>query len=534
MHFSEKLNFLMDITKTTNSALARYVILDASYISRLRNGKRRSPNNEEIINQMAAYFARNCSEEYQRKAVMDALALNPFPNNIHALTNAITLWLLAEKDNTQELVAQFLGNLSAIENSQTLKTGYQGKDMDFPRDEIAIYYGVEGKRQAAIYSLSEMISLDKPQTLLLFSDEETSWMMGDPVFTRQWAALMFQMIARGHRIKIIHTISRHLDEMLSAINQWMPLYMTGAIEPFYYSKKRDGVFARTLFIAPGTMALVSSSVNGETARAANVLHRNPTAVAAYEEEFIQYLRLCQPLMLIFTAKDREAALFTLTEFEKERCNTLIKTESLSLLTMPEKLFSQILKRSGLEKEKYQQYYRLCAENFRQSVRANSFIEIIKLPELQDVIDGQVKIALSSMMAGGAINYTPQEYLLHLQNIIILLRTYENYHVCLVHGPVEDRYTVYVKEDSGVLVAKTSLPPVVLAMSESNMTASFWDFFQAMTGARILDNQGNTNTIWKLMGYIDQLNKLIIKENQGDRYRGYDFRTELKVCHPIDI
>lgn len=508
MQFSEKLNFLMDITNTTNSALARYVILDASYISRLRNGKRQPPNNAAIINQMAAYFARNCSEEYQKKAVRDALDLNQFPNDVHALTNSIGLWLLAEKDNTQELVAKFLGNLSVTESSQTLETGPRGKDMDFPRDETSIYYGVAGKRQAVIYSLYEMISLEKQQTLLLFSDEETSWMTGDPAFTKQWAALMFQLIARGHRIIIIHTISRHLDEMLSAINQWMPLYMSGAIEPYYYPKKRDGVFARTLFIAPGTMALVSSSVGGETAGAANVLHRNPSAVAAYEQEFLQYLRLCQPLMLIFTEKKMDTALLTLSEFEKESCNTLIKTESLSLLTMPQELFSQIIERSGLDKKKFQKYYRLRTENFRRLVRTNSFTEIVKLPKPQDIIAGQVKIALSGMMAGGSISYTPREYLLHLQSIVGLLKMFENYHVCLVQGPVEDRYTVYVKEERGAIIAKTSLPPVMLAMNESNMTASFWDFLKTMADERILDNQDNKKAIQKLMEYIEQLKELL--------------------------
>lgn len=508
MQFSEKLNFLMDITKTTNSALARYVILDASYISRLRRGKRQLPRNEEIVNEMATYFARNCSEDYQKKALKNALGLNTFPKDVISVTNAITLWLFAEKNHNQELIGQFLGNLSAMGSCVALETGCQENDMSFPHDETAIYYGVEGKRQAAIYALSEMISLDKPHTLLLFSDEETSWMTGNPAFARQWATLMFQTIARGHRIKIIHTISRDLDEMLSAISQWMPLYMTGSIEPYYYPKKRDGVFGRTLFIAPGTVALVSSSVGGETARAANVLHRNPAAVAAYEDEFVQYLRLCQPLMLIFNAKDRDAALFTLTEFENQRGNTLIKTESLSLLTMPETLFSSIQERTGLERERLQDYHRLRTENFRQSVSASTFTEIIKLPEPQAVINEQVKVALSDMMAGGTIYYTPREYLLHIQNIVDLLYMHENYRVCLVHGPVEDRYMVYVKEEMGAIVAKTSLPPVVLAMSESNMTASFWDFLKTMAGARNFDNPDNKNTIHKLVGYIDQINKLI--------------------------
>ncbi|MDD4802640.1 MAG: transcriptional regulator [Syntrophomonas sp.] len=508
MQFSEKLNFLMDITKTTNSALSRYVLLDASYISRLRRGKRQLLRNEETVKGMAAYFARKCGEEYQKKAVKDALRLNPFPKDILSLTKAITRWLLAENDNNRELIEQFLGNLSVRESSVTIETGYQWDKTTFPNRETAIYYGVEGKRQAAIYCLSEMISLNKPQTLLLFSDEETSWMTEDPVFSKHWAALMFQTIARGHRIKIIHTISRDLDEMLSAISQWMPLYMTGAIEPYYYPKKRDGVFGHTFFIAPGTAALVSSSVGGQTAHAANVLHRNAAAVAAYEEEFQQYLRLCQPLMLIFNAKESDAALFTLTEFERERCNTLIKTESLSLLTMPQTLFANILERTELERERFLEYHSLRTDNFRQTVNTNTFSEIIKLPEPQVVIEGQVKVALSDMLAGGAIYYTPQEYLLHIQNIVELLNKYENYHVNLVRGSVEDRYMVYVKEEMGAIVAKTSLPPVVLAMSESNMTASFWAFLKTEAGAKTFDKPDNRNTISKLSGYIDHLNKLI--------------------------
>jgi hypothetical protein len=37
---------------------------------------------------------------------------------------------------------------------------------------------------------------------------------------RAYGACTFQ----GNKIKIIHTISRDLDEMLNAISQWMPLY----------------------------------------------------------------------------------------------------------------------------------------------------------------------------------------------------------------------------------------------------------------------------------------------------------------------
>lgn len=50
----------------------------------------------------------------------------------------------------------------------------------------------------------------------------------------------------------------------------------------------------------------------------------------------------------FYFKNKNSYLETLLEFEKEKCNTIIKTESISLLTMPEKVSSEILSRIGIK------------------------------------------------------------------------------------------------------------------------------------------------------------------------------------------
>ena len=57
-------------------------------------------------------------------------------------------------------------------------------------------------------------------------------------------------------------------------------------------------------------------------------------MASFAEEFKRYLRLCRPLMQIFRASDSDAYFETLAEFERGKADALIKTESLSLLTMP--------------------------------------------------------------------------------------------------------------------------------------------------------------------------------------------------------
>lgn len=503
MHFYEKLDFLMDLTKTSNSMLSRHMSFDASYISRLRGGKRRPPRNEDIVKNMAEYFARRCGDGYRQKAIADMMELIPLPKDAELLANAIALWMLPEKDSNKHKLGKFLNGLSGIKD-RPMPAGIQEYEKGFPDGELAVYYGVEGKRQAVLYFLNEIIAQEKQQSLLLFSDEETSWMTGDPAYERQYAALMIKALSQGIIVKIIHTVSRNLDEMLSAISQWMPLYMAGTIEPYYYPKKRDGIFRRSLFIAPGTAAVVSNSVGEETTNSVNLLFRNPTAVASFQEEYLQYLSICRPLMRIFNSKDRAACLATIAEFEKEERNILLKTESLSLMTMPEELFSQMLYRMEGNNTHMLDYHKTRDEKFQSLLLSHSVTEIVVLPQPKEAASGKVKMALSDMMGGGAVYYTPDEYLLHLQNVIRLLDTCENYHVHLAKEPIENRYSVYVREELGAIVAKTSQPPVVLFMNEGNMAASYWDYLKSIIKENAYENPNNTVVAAALRDYVNKL------------------------------
>ncbi|MEA5039120.1 MAG: transcriptional regulator [Clostridiaceae bacterium] len=504
MTFADKLNFLMTITETSNSVLAGRVSLDASYISRLRRGKRLMPRDAGIIQSMAASLARRCSGDYQKKVLSDVLGLASLPDDSAAFAGRIADWLLHGNPGGVEPVEQFLScfsNLGSHPVSARPQMKYQPPSL---HEAVSIFYGIEGKRQAAEYFLSEVAACEKPQTLLLFSGEETSWMTADPEFSHKWAELMIRILSKGNKIKIIHTISRDLDEMLSAIGQWMPLYMSGNIEPYFYPKKRDGVFKRTLFIAPETAAVVSNSIGDQISIAANVLYRDHEAVTSFAEEFLQYLRLCRPLMRIFTARDRDAYFSTLAEFERERADTLLKTESLSVLTMPETLLASIAGRSGSGSSNNPSIHAERYGRFRENLKTNHFTELIHLPDIDMVKKGGVKVSMSDMLGGGAVHYTPKEFVAHLKNIVDLLCSCENYHVRLIDRPGDDRYMVYAREELGVIVAKTSQPPIVLAMNEGNMTAAFWDFLKSMAKEKKYEDPGNEAAIASLRLYLKKL------------------------------
>ena len=509
MTFAEKLDFLMNITRTSNSALAGRVTLDASYISRLRSGKRLMPKDERVIQGMAAYFARHTVQDYQKKALSEVLKLASLSDGVQ-LAEELTNWLKHNDADVAERVGYFLHGLSGMGNRPSQAHSAEEPVLSFSEDAVSIYYGIEGKRRAAEHFLSEVAAREKPQTLFLFSDEETSWMAADADYARKWAGLMVRVLARGNHIKIVHTISRDLDEMLNAISQWMPLYMSGNIEPYFYPKKRDGVFKRTLFIAPETAAVVSNSIGDQVSAAANVVYRDRAAVASFAEEFTRYLRLCRPLMQIFTTRDREAFFATQAEFEREKADTLIKTESLCLLTLPETLLKAILGRVGLDETWTLSIHEVRQKMFLERLSMNRFDEIVSLPDVDTVKNGGVKVSMSDMLGGGAVYYTPDEFVAHLEHIIELMGSYKNYYVHLIDGTEENLYMVYAREELGVIVAKTSQPPVVLAMSEGNMTAAFWDFLKGIVGEKAYAAQDKTEALTRLRDYLRELKASIIR------------------------
>jgi len=504
VRFCEKLDFLMNITKTSNSALGQKVKLDASYVSRLRKGQRSALKNAACIRAMAEYFARNCREEYQRRAVCEALGTGAA--SASALPEQLAAWLTGESEAETAAVESFLSGFSgfSFRPAAAAPPPPPIAAAGFPQEDVSIYYGIEGKRRAAVDFLTGILAQDRPQTLLLFSDEATDWMTADPGFASRWACLMGRLLAAGHRIKIIHTVSRDPDEMLSAIRQWMPLYMTGLIEPYFYPRRRDGVFKRTLFVAPGVSAVVSNSVGGSIEHAANVLTRNAGLIASYAEEFCRYLSLCRPLMRVYTAKDRAAYFEALLAFEKAKSSAFIRTQSLSWLTMPEDVTRGIVGRLGGSQADFGALRESRARLFEKNIKSNSFSEIVPLFGEEQVKSGRVKVAFSEMMLGGTACYTPEEYIRHLEHLAELLRTYQNFHVHLIREEAESPYMVYAREELGVIIAKTSAPPVSWAISEPNLAAAFWDYLQSLTGERAYRQPNDAESEKRLLDYIQRL------------------------------
>ena len=302
--FSDRLNFLMNVTNTTNSALARELSFDASYISRIRNGKRGMPLHQPFVNPAAAYLASRVREPFQIQTVEHALhPVGGWPASTESQARLLAGWLADDTATLDEQFDKLFERLAALPHALA-NAPVPEFSVEPPQNAVALtassryFIGDQGKRDAVELLLTELIATGKPQTLLVYSDENLDWFIGYPTFLRRWTSLMMQLLKVGSSVTVVHTITRDLADMIDAVNNWLPLYLTGGVTSYYCPRIRDGICRRTLIVARGSAAVSANSIENATEGMSSAIVVEPAIVGAYEQEFNNLLQLCRPLVSV--------------------------------------------------------------------------------------------------------------------------------------------------------------------------------------------------------------------------------------------
>lgn len=492
---AQKLDLLMKVTNTKNSTLGRALAFDPSYIGRIRSGKRGLPKNQPFAQPAAAFFVRNMPQDYQKEAIAAAVCPGqPWPDNQAEAEKLLAVWLSQNDAKANASVQTILSKLnSTVDSGDTeSKLGLTG----VVKSPESYYYGNSGKRAAVQTFLETLCHRDEPSVLKLYSDEDMSWLYENDAYAKNWAALLVALIKKGSRIQIIHTISRDIGEMLEAIEKWLPLYASGAIEPYFYPRLRDNVFHRTLFIAQKHSAVIASSIGSNTTQSLNIYLTDQAAVRALETEYQNYLALCRPLMSIYNGGNGNELVQLLQNLKQTNGDLLSVGLSLSFLSLPQTVAASMAKRTARSQLLVWQ-----AENeqwFNQSLRqGNKVTEFIRLPSWEQVENSEVMI-LYPWLDLAPLRYSSDEFVRHLENVIKLLSENEGYNVVL-NGPDIGDMTLLVKENDGVLMSKAQLPSTVFGIMEPRLTVALSEYLWRNTDKVITKE----NIIKQLKTYLTQ-------------------------------
>lgn len=472
--FAERFDALMNIAEVSNSLLGRDVNMNPSHIGRLRSGARPLPKRHEYLSDMCRYLTRHIKKEYQINAlqkltgISSATLASPESASLY-----LEQWLLEQEADTSVATGRLISGFSRLA-PRPVTVSADSAAAEVPQKYATYLYGNAGKRKAVEQFFMAILQEEQPQTLLLFSDENMAWLYEDTAFSTRWAELFTKVILKGNRVKIIHTISRDMNEMMEAVTKWIPMYMTGMIEPYCYPRLRDGVFQRTLFIAPNTAAVVSSSVQQDTDGMLNLFITDRAALDALVAEYECYFAMCRPLMRVFTGNNAEPFRKVTESLSEADGNAYLCCAMPPLFAMPEKLILTLSEQTGNEALISQWKWSLSL--FRKTIKKQHLTLVLLDPECALLTPDVLHPSVGELYPDDYFSYTKEQYLSHIEFLKQMESKYENLKIHFV-SELADNTLLYVKEDTGVVMTKANAPKTAFVINERNMIGAFWDYME---------------------------------------------------------
>ncbi len=519
MQFSEKLNYLFELTHAEGKELAAALNITPPQISKMRRGARGLPRSKESAQCLADFFAKRCNSDFQRDALSTAMKAARIRNieKDDELSTVLLDWLADEKDPDEYAAKRadaFLRQFGTMNDGE--RRGLKGDPrsvLTSGKSNFMAYYGNEGKRLAVENFLDYIAQRRQPCTINVLTDESISWLYDDAAFSRRFQSAMLSLTEQGCYFRRISGPIMDMDQAFESLNRWLPLYMTGKATSYYYKRMRDNLNRLTLFVVPGVAVLFSVSVGNQPHHEGVTFFTiDERTVEAMANEFENYLALCEPIMNVYTVGSSSKKMHScMLDYESSKGNCMQRSNSLSFITMPCDV-AITLHTSGLPEEKndfltsFAQRYK----RFKANLEEFSFTDIIKLADLDAIMSERVVIPGTYVLGSEDQRYTVSGYLEHLRSVVYLLEHQPNYHAVLRRPDEPDDTIVYVKEGYSAILSLAVSPFSIFEVSERFLVDAFAELLRQQIPFAQSELLYRRAVVREMRALIEQIEKRIIE------------------------
>ena len=486
--FGDRLDRAVTLLGLSNSQLASLLNVDVSLVSRYRSGIYSPHGNERL----AAKLSDALVSRAKRSGTTAELAALCDTDEEHFDTDVLSAWLYdasVEEDSTA--MAQVL--LQSLDKFTPGGISI-GAAREIPEVlEDAFYYGTEGLRSAVIRFLRD--AAEEGGELLLYSDEPMDWMAGDRAYFTLWASLMAKCVNHGVRIKIIHNVDRVDTEMVDAIRGWLPLYISGRIEPFVFRKTRNARFYHTVFLRSGGACIHGFfPAEGRESRWYEYL-TDKRRLALMEREYSAMLSVASPFLKVYNASVREEYRSYCTEKQGTRTFLL---SGFPVFTMPEELLKHIVKRVQMPhalKSSVLSLYRHLRRDFQDLLERDA-VNLILCPA-EGPAGQSRKINFALELLELSVDYTEDEYAQHVSAVMDLVRQERNFHLTLLpETPFRD-IQIAMPGDT-VSVLRCDEPYAAFVFNNPTLTGSVSDYLSLLIEKYATDRHTTMEALIRLI------------------------------------
>ncbi len=478
MDQQSRINFLFEISRISNSVLARRTHIDPSYISKIRHGARNLPKDSPMAAELCSVVTQRCVNEYERKYLCEMIGV-PEGTSDRGLESRMLEWIY--QDDVPDLPQPKTEDMHGVQCVPQKRT--EGKE----NQKVQIFYGMDGRRQA----LTEMMNLafrgNGSVKLQMYSDEEEREFHGDLDWFHEWAGLFRQLIHQGGTIEVIHRVDRSSRERLETVRQWLPLYGSGQVNPYYYPGHRDGIFRRSLIVLPGVAAAFSASVGQDAEQAVSFLVRDRQCTDSFSQEFASYKALCVPLLESHEITP-DRFLVQLESYLEGNSDHILMSNGLPLVTISSKVIRNLEQRiSAASAEFLHIIHERWNDTLLQNPGGHRITHVMRLAPPAEVRAGKVRVVNLGILEFEQVFFSPQEYCDQLEHILWMVDTFQWYHVVLNQsGSKEDN--LYVVSEKEACFFSDEQPDRVFRVREHNMVSAFLEYAHQVERESEMDRQ----------------------------------------------
>lgn len=375
------------------------------------------------------------------------------------------------------------------------------------KPNVFIYYGNDGKRNAVASFFQYILSSKEPGTVFLSTDESMQWLHENDAYLRHIRAMTKELVDRGFRILRVAEPLQSADQAFDSLSNWLPLYMTGQVESFYYPRMRDALYRRTLIVLAGVAAVGSTSIAGQTVNGVTFFTQDKRLANAYADEFRNILAKCRPMMTTYsTESGTDGLLRCIAKFDNDQGDSIQQSTTLSSLTVPHEVVEYAVSTSGdTDAEHILHALAMSRESLRMSLGEYEMIDIHSLATAEEVRGGSVPIGVGFLCKNSPVYYTPRTYAMHLQSIIDHMKEYSNYRAVLIPRS-EDNRALFVKDNRHALLLRTGSPFTVFEAAQADIAAACNEYLCRRIESKLPIAKHRQETMARLEAMIHELNQ----------------------------
>ena len=417
---SQKLDILLRELDINISRIAAFLHYDPSYLSKIRTGRRNPAHQQQFVEKVCEYVIANYKDEQDRKKAVYLIQCNEDElADSSSYRRKLREWFNSSMPDEVDYVSAFLRKVDSFNLDDYIRAihfdSFKVPKVPFQLPVSRHYYGLKEMREGELDFLKHTVLSKSMKPLYICSDMPVEDMAADEDFAKKYMFGLAMVLKKGLHIHIIHDVERPMKDMMLGLENWVPLYMTGQISPYYLKGVQNRVYSH-LHYCSGQVAMTGDCISGHHDLAHYYLTSRKEEVSISQKNMEFLLKKAHPLMDIYREerkKELHASLLENAGKEGRRRRVLAVPD---LGVLPKKLLEEILERNHVVLNEKT----VILESYKRS--ATCLETILK----HSVVEDEVSVLSEA-------EYEKYPLVLPLAECFLekdIRLTYEEYHACI--------------------------------------------------------------------------------------------------------